>query len=65
MKNTLAPLFLAVTMTLSTGCSTVREIQKRQFENVLSDQWPSKGENLAEAIKYLAAQEVSTSRQAQ
>jgi len=63
MKNTLAPLFLAATMTLPTGCSTVHEIQRRQVTNILSDQWPSKGENLAEAIKYLAAQEVSASSQ--
>ena len=63
MKNTLTSLILAATMAL-TGCSTVRKIQKERLEKILSNQWPTKGENLAQAIKYLAAQEVSISGQA-
>lgn len=64
MKNALTSVFLAATMVLSLGCMSHRDRYERRVAAILADV-DSPGKNLAEGIKYLAAQEVSASRQVQ
>lgn len=61
MKNTITSAFLVATMALS-GCMSHRDKYERRVAAALADV-DSPGKNLAEGIKYLAAQEISASRQ--
>jgi hypothetical protein len=62
MKNTIMSLGLAIVLAISVSCASQRKYEAR-VAKILSQ--PSQGKDLAEGMKYLAAQEVSASGQLQ